>query len=116
MIVDVGWMGVKCHAAGGPRHKWSGQTKHGATKGPPRPCTAANSWSPLATVGPPHRTWPFYPQYCYDSCTISIWLDIATTVFPELNGKTGTLSRDITAVISTIPAVSAVVSGHNIIR
>ena len=35
------------------------------------------------------------------------------TVFPELNGKTGTLSRDITAVISTIPAMSAVVSGHD---
>ena len=43
--------------------------------------------------------------------TVSIWLDIAsyvaTTAFPELNGKTGTQSRDITAVISTIPAMSA---------
>ena len=37
---------VDCHAAGGPRRKWSGRTKHGATNGPPGPCTAA-------TVGPP---------------------------------------------------------------
>ena len=72
----------------------------------------------------PPSNMDFYPQYCYDSRTVSIyfvcaikpiiiiiiiWLDIATTVFPELNGKTGTLSRDITAVINTIPAMSAVV-------
>ena len=80
------------------RHQWSPRTMYGC-----------HSWSP-------HRTWTFYAQYCYDSRTVSIWLDIATTVFQELNGKTGTLSRDITAVISTIPAMSAVVSGHNIIR
>ena len=26
---------VNCHAAGGPRRKWSGRTKHGAISGPP---------------------------------------------------------------------------------
>ena len=98
------------HAAGGPRRKWSGRTKHGATNGPPGLCTAA-------TVGPPiehelsiRNTVMKVVLYQYGL------IAIATTVFPEMNGKTRTLSRDITAVISTIPAMSAVVSGHNIIR
>ena len=40
-----------CHAAGGPRRKWSGRTKPDTTNGPPGPCTAATVGPPLATVG-----------------------------------------------------------------
>ena len=42
-----------CHAAGGPRRKWSGRTKHGATNGPPGPCKAATVCPPLPQFVPP---------------------------------------------------------------
>ena len=42
-----------CHAVGCPRRKWSGRTKHGATNGPPGPCTAAIVVPPLPQLVPP---------------------------------------------------------------
>ena len=70
---------MSCHAVGCPRRKWSGWTKHGATNGPPGPCTAA------IVVPPPFHSWSLH--LTWTSSTVLLWQSFLTQGIYRLQYK-----------------------------